>query len=133
MYSWGGYCTEAPSYNLINLTPPQTVSSLGSFFFAMATHPEIQKRAQHEIDTVIGTHRLPEFADRPSLPFVEALYREVMRFKPVLPLGVAHASTADDIYEGYFIPKGGCQSPCWHIFLLNMTACLGATVISNIW
>jgi len=91
-----------------------TASTLASFFLAMAVHPDIQKKAQSEIDTVIGTHRLPEFEDRPSLPFVEALYREVLRWKPVLPLGVAHAASADDMYNGYFIPKG-------------------ATVISNIW
>ncbi|KAJ6512839.1 cytochrome P450 [Mycena sanguinolenta] len=91
-----------------------TVSSLASFFLAMALYPDIQKKAQTEIDTVIGTTRLPEFGDRSSLPFVEALYREVMRWRPVAPLGVAHASTADDVYSGYFIPKG-------------------TTVISNIW
>jgi cytochrome P450 len=72
----------------------------------MAVHTDIQKKAQSEIDTVIGTHRLPEFEDRPSLPFVEALYREVMRWKPVAPLGVAHAASTDDICNGYFIPKG---------------------------
>jgi len=91
-----------------------TVSALASFFLAMAVHPDIQKKAQNEIDTVIGTHRLPDFEDRPSLPFIEALYREVMRWKPVAPLGVAHATTADDVYNGYFIPKG-------------------AMVLSNIW
>ncbi|KAF7346407.1 O-methylsterigmatocystin oxidoreductase [Mycena sanguinolenta] len=84
------------------------------FFLAMAIHPEVQKKAQIEIDTVIGTHRLPDFEDRPSLPYIEAVYREVMRWKPVVPLGLAHANTTDDIYNGYFIPKG-------------------ATVISNIW
>ncbi|KAF7374566.1 CyP450 monooxygenase [Mycena sanguinolenta] len=83
-----------------------TVSSLVSFFLAMALYPDIQKKAQTEIDTIIGTDRLPEFEDRPSLPFVEAVYRELMRWRPVLPLGVAHASTADDVYDGYFIPKG---------------------------
>ncbi|KAJ7366935.1 cytochrome P450 [Mycena albidolilacea] len=91
-----------------------TVSILGSFFLAMAVHPDVQKKAQIEIDTIVGPHRLPEFEDRPSLPFVEALFREVFRWRPVLPLGVAHATTADDIYNGYFIPKG-------------------ATVIANIW
>ncbi|KAF7346364.1 O-methylsterigmatocystin oxidoreductase [Mycena sanguinolenta] len=83
-----------------------TVSALASFFLAMALHPDVQKKAQTEIDTVVGIHQLPEFKDRPSLPYVEALYREVMRWKPVLPLGLAHASSADDIYNGYFIPKG---------------------------
>ncbi|KAJ7196596.1 hypothetical protein B0H12DRAFT_985412, partial [Mycena haematopus] len=48
-------------------------------FLAMATHPMFRKKAQTEIDSVVGTDRLPEFEDRPSLPFVEALYREVMR------------------------------------------------------
>ncbi|KAF7374569.1 hypothetical protein MSAN_00341500 [Mycena sanguinolenta] len=91
-----------------------TVSCLASFFLAMALYPDIQKKAQTEIDTVIGTDRLPEFEDRPSLPFVEALYRELMRWKPVTPLGLARASTADDVYNGYFISKG-------------------TTVISNIW
>ncbi|KAJ6585036.1 cytochrome P450 [Mycena capillaripes] len=91
-----------------------TTSALASFFLAMALHPDVQKKAQNEIDTVISDQRLPEFEDRPFLPFVEALYREVLRWKPVLPLGVAHATTEDDVYEGYFIPKG-------------------ATVISNIW
>ncbi|KAJ6466260.1 cytochrome P450 [Mycena sanguinolenta] len=88
------------------------VSSLASFCLAMALYPEIQKKAQTEIDTVIGAGRLPEFEDRPSLPFVEALYREVMRWKPVTPLGVAHASTEDDVYNGYFIPKGNSLSVC---------------------
>ncbi|KAF7346415.1 putative cytochrome P450 [Mycena sanguinolenta] len=91
-----------------------TVSALATFFLAMATHPEVQKKAQTEIDTVVGTHRLPEFKDRPSLPFVEAVLREIIRWKPVGPLGVPHASTVDDIYNGYFIPKG-------------------TTVIGNIW
>jgi len=91
-----------------------TVSVLASFFLAMALHPDIQKKAQDEIDAVVGTHRLPEFEDRPSLPFLEALYREVMRWRPVTPLGVAHATSTHDVYNGYFIPKG-------------------AMVISNIW
>ncbi|KAF7374547.1 Cytochrome P450 [Mycena sanguinolenta] len=91
---------------LVQFQPMRTLSShpLLHFFLAMALYPDIQKKAQAEIDAVIGTDRLPEFEDRPSLPFVEALYREVMRRKPVTPLGVAHASIADDVYNGYFIP-----------------------------
>ncbi len=83
---------------------------MASFFLAMAIHPDIQRRAQNEIDTIIGTHRLPEFEDRPSLPYVEALLRELMRWKPPLPLGVFYATTEDDTYYGYFIPKGNMQS-----------------------
>lgn len=77
----------------------------------MVCNPEVQKKAQAEIDRVVGPHRLPNFDDRPSLPYAEALYREVMRWRPVVPLSVPHAATEDDAYKGYFIPKGeGLQS-----------------------
>ncbi|KAF8869911.1 cytochrome P450, partial [Infundibulicybe gibba] len=72
----------------------------------MAISPDVQRRAQNEIDSVIGNDRLPEPGDRPSLPYVEAVYREVMRWRPVLPLGLPHTSTEDDIYRDFFIPKG---------------------------
>ena len=51
----------------------------------MALNPEAQHKAQLELDRVIGSERLPEFADRSSLPYVEALMREVMRLHPVIP------------------------------------------------
>ncbi|KAF8990310.1 cytochrome P450 [Cyathus striatus] len=82
-----------------------TVSAMGTFFLAMLTSTDVQLKAQNEIDTVIG-NRLPEYTDRESLPYVEAVYREVMRWNPVVPLSVPRSTTADDIYNGYYIPKG---------------------------
>ena len=72
----------------------------------MAIHPGIQEKAQTEIDRVIGRNRLPEFSDRPKLPYIEGIYREVLRSRPPLPLGGPHALLEDDHYKGYFIPKG---------------------------
>ncbi|KAF8869404.1 cytochrome P450 [Infundibulicybe gibba] len=72
----------------------------------MAISPNIQQRAQNEIDSIIGNDCLPELGDWPSLPYVEAVYREVMRWCPVLPLGLPHTSTEDDVYRGFFVPKG---------------------------
>ncbi|PPQ67719.1 hypothetical protein CVT25_009325 [Psilocybe cyanescens] len=83
-----------------------TVSALESFFLAMSLFPEIQKKAQKEIDQVIGVTRLPTTADRPALPYVEAVYRELMRWAPVTPLNLEHTTTEDDIYKGFYIPKG---------------------------
>ncbi|KAF8957568.1 cytochrome P450 [Flammula alnicola] len=82
------------------------ISASGTFFYAMAIHPEVQKKAQEEIERVVGTMRLPNFGDRRSLPYIEAIYREVLRWKPPIPLGVPHSLTEDDYYKGYFIPKG---------------------------
>ncbi|KAF8895100.1 cytochrome P450 [Infundibulicybe gibba] len=89
-----------------NNVDPQTVASIATFFYAMATNPDVQLKAQNEIDAAVGNDRLPAPGDRPSLPYVEALYREVMRWRPAFPLGVPHASTEDDVYKGFFIPKG---------------------------
>ena len=59
-----------------------------------------------ELDAVVGPHRLPSCADRGSLPYIEAIMKECLRWQPVTPLGAAHMTTADDEYRGYFIPKG---------------------------
>jgi cytochrome P450 len=83
-----------------------TVSSLSSLFLALVLYPDVQKRAQAELDTVIARERLPTFGDRPRLPYIDALCRELLRWQMVTPLGVPHASTEDDVYNGFFIPKG---------------------------
>lgn len=53
----------------------------------MMNNPEVQERAQAEIDKVVGIDRLPNFDDLPALPYVGALIREVKRWHPVTPLG----------------------------------------------
>ena len=58
-----------------------------SFTLAMVKNPRIWKRAQAEIDATVGTDRLPEYDDRPSLPYVDAIIRETLRWKPVTPMG----------------------------------------------
>lgn len=72
------------------LTPKQTVSAIYSFFLALALHPEVLKKAQSEIDAVVGSERLPTFADRPHLPYVNALVLEVFRWHTVVPTGKSH-------------------------------------------
>ncbi|KAI0070807.1 cytochrome P450 [Panus rudis PR-1116 ss-1] len=83
-----------------------TVSSMMSFFLAMTLYPDVQKKAQEEIDNVIGTGRLPEFSDIASLPYVGAIVDETLRWHPVLPISLYHSLQEDDFYNGYFLPKG---------------------------
>lgn len=64
-----------------------TTSALTTTILAMVLFPEAQKKAQEEIESVIGGDRLPQFSDRESLPYIEAFYREVMRWHPATPLG----------------------------------------------
>jgi len=82
-----------------------TASAIESSFLAMVLHPDIQKRAQDEIDRVVGSNRLPSFADKSSLPYISCIAWECLRWNPVAPL-VSHSLTEDDEYKGYLIPKG---------------------------
>ena len=86
----------------------QTLSTIRTFLLVMALNPEAQKRAQIELDAVIGPDRLPSLSDRCSLPYIEALVMECYRWHPTLPLSVVRTYTGeeDDEYKGYRIPKG---------------------------
>ncbi|KAK0185199.1 cytochrome P450 [Armillaria mellea] len=84
-----------------------TVSALLSAILAFILYPEVQARAQAEVDAVIGHGiRLPDFDDRPQMPYINAVVLEVLRWNPVVPLAVAHRSTKEDVYKGYHIPAG---------------------------
>ena len=69
---------------------------MSTFILAMVLYPEVQKKAQAELDSVIGMGRLPGFEDRDRLPYVSALCKEVHRWHPAGPLGVAHRVMRDD-------------------------------------
>lgn len=68
----------------------------------MLHYPDVQKLAQAEIDKIVGKDRLPTLADRASLPYTEALYKEVLRWQPLGPIGIPHrySATCDDEYNG---------------------------------
>lgn len=75
--------------------------------------------AQEEIDRVVGTDRLPTLADPPALPYVDPLYKEVLRWNTGIPFGLPDSTTQDDTItvkaargeEQYTIPKGSMLLP----------------------
>jgi len=54
-----------------------TVSALQTFILAMTLYPEVQRRAQAEIDQIVGNSRLPDFSDQDALPYVQAVLKEI--------------------------------------------------------
>ncbi|EIM81798.1 cytochrome P450 [Stereum hirsutum FP-91666 SS1] len=93
-----------------------TSASIMTFFLAMLLHPEVQRRAQAEIDSVVGRDRIPNFSDRNILPFIDNIIWECARWQPAAPLAMAHLSTEDVVYEGYAISKGTTILPnTWSI------------------
>jgi cytochrome P450 len=64
-----------------------TGSALLSFFLAMLVYPEVQAKAQAEVDRVVGPGRLPDFSDQKDMPYVQAVVNECLRWIPVVPTG----------------------------------------------
>lgn len=112
-------------------------------------YPEVQRKAQEQLDAVIGRDRLPTFEDMEALPYIQAVVKEMLRWHPVTPLGtscvvgpifpsldrlsaIVHRGMANDEYNGYFIPKGSLvvgnawyepvvNAPLWlHLKGMNM-------------
>ncbi|KAK7445157.1 hypothetical protein VKT23_009588 [Stygiomarasmius scandens] len=72
----------------------------------MVLHPQVLRKAQEEMDRVVGVDKLPTLEDRKNLPFFECVLKEVLRWNPPVPLGLPHRLMQDDVYCGYYIPKG---------------------------
>jgi hypothetical protein len=64
-----------------------TVAAVISFFLAMLVYPDVQAKAQAEVNRVVGMDRLPGLEDRPELPYIEGVVNECLRWLPVLPIG----------------------------------------------
>ncbi|VUC20426.1 unnamed protein product [Clonostachys rosea] len=88
-----------------------TVSSLSSLALAMLKFPKVQHKAQNEIDNITSQNRLPYFDDRPKLPYINAVVKEILRWFPVTPLGMSHTVDEDIIFKDYLIPKGAILLP----------------------
>lgn len=100
LIKWSGYSMFTAGF-------ATTTETINTFIYAMMAYPEVQTRAQAEIDAIIGHERLPGIADIEKLPFTNALLKEVIRWcSPVTAgQGVPHRLRRDDYYHGYLIPK----------------------------
>lgn len=94
-FSWSGDCESG--YWIFDLTCTdvempsiQTESTLLTFMLAMVRHPEVARRAQVEIDEAIGRDRLPTLDDRGSLPYIDCIVKETLRWNPPTPLGMPY-------------------------------------------
>jgi len=77
----------------------------------LSRHPEEAKLAQAEIDSVTSIARLPDFDDRPGLPYVDYILKEVYRINAPVPLGIPHRASITSDYRGWTIPEGSLVLP----------------------
>ncbi|KAF9063065.1 cytochrome P450 [Rhodocollybia butyracea] len=92
------------------------VATIASFILAMLMNPDMQTRAQRELDRVLAPGDLPTFSLEPDLPYIQAIVWEALRHQPAVPLCFPHLVTEDDVYSGYLIPKDSIIMPnIWSI------------------
>ncbi|KAF9644779.1 cytochrome P450 [Thelephora ganbajun] len=90
---------------LIEDGPDTTSAFLQTFVFALMNWPEAQKRAQEEVEMVIGPDRIPAVQDIDDLPYVQALIKETHRWRPTVPLALPHTTIGNILYKEYVIPQ----------------------------
>ncbi|KAL1722891.1 cytochrome P450 [Schizophyllum commune] len=90
-----------------------TVATILNFTLDMLANPEVQRRAQAELDSVLEPGRLPEYGDEERLPYITAIMKETMRLYPVAPMALPHlhSGKTDDVYRDFLIPKGAFLIP----------------------
>lgn len=67
------------SYQVTLAASETTAAAVMTFILAMLIHPGVQRKAQQELDSVVGSDRLPDFSDRPRLPYLSAIIKETLR------------------------------------------------------
>uniref|UniRef100_A0A8D1LWV0 Cytochrome P450 1A n=1 Tax=Sus scrofa TaxID=9823 RepID=A0A8D1LWV0_PIG len=105
----GGLISQEKTINLVNDifgAGFDTITTAISWsLLYLVTYPEIQKKIQKELDTVIGRARRPRLSDRPQLPYMEAFILELFRHTSFVPFTIPHSTTRDTTLNGFYIPK----------------------------
>ncbi|XP_050418754.1 cytochrome P450 2D3 [Patella vulgata] len=82
----------------------------------MVLHPEVQKKCQEEIDSVVGDGRMVNWSDKSKMSYNEATLLEVQRLGNAVPMSLPHTTDKDTIVKGYLIPEGS-------LVFANLYAC----------
>ncbi|KZT58493.1 cytochrome P450 [Calocera cornea HHB12733] len=91
-----------------------TSSALRSLLAGLVLFPEVQEKAQAELDRVIGRDRAPGIEDRDILPYCAAIVPELLRWQPPTPFALPHVLAQDEEFQGHVLPKN-------------------ATILGNVW
>ncbi|KAF5695700.1 cytochrome P450 monooxygenase [Fusarium mundagurra] len=111
-----GISEEQAAYaagGLVEAGSESTSTVINAWIQVCQMYPHVVTAAQEELDRVVGSDRIPTYADEDNLPYIRAMVKETLRFWPITKPGMNHALTDDDWYDGYFIPKGSVVMLNW--------------------
>lgn len=105
-WRWGLHSLQFLGGEILEGGADTTSSTLISFIMAMACWPDYQRKAQEEMDAVVGPDRTPQWENYDQLPYIAQIQKETLRWRCVTVSGVPHVAREDDLYKGFVIPKG---------------------------
>ncbi|GIY60315.1 cytochrome P450 2U1 [Caerostris darwini] len=104
----GSFTDERLKANAMTLFFEGTESSsstIVSLLLELTKHPDVQKKIQQELDSVVGRERLPSWLDKPNLPYLDATLQELYRFGSLFLVTTMYSNFKETTIEGYKIPK----------------------------
>ncbi|RSL94160.1 hypothetical protein CDV31_014440 [Fusarium ambrosium] len=111
-----GISEEQAAYaagGLVEAGSESTSTVINAWILVCQIYPTVATATQQELDRVVGFERMPTYEDEDKLPYIRAMVKETLHFWPITKPGMNHASTEDDWYNGYFIPKGSLVMLNW--------------------
>ncbi|XP_046583891.1 vitamin D(3) 25-hydroxylase-like [Haliotis rubra] len=85
-------------------------------------YPEVQEKCFQQIKEHIGLERRPTMLDKPNLPYVEAVYSEILRHVDMVPTGMPYTVPCGVKFMGYTFPEGFTIIPMLNSVLHDQTA-----------
>lgn len=90
----------------------KTTTTLKWAILLMMRYPDIQNKVHQELDQVFGSaKKIPTVADKPHLPYTNAVLQEVLRYSNVVPSNYGRVLTKDTVIKGFILPLGTVVVP----------------------
>ncbi|XP_040290554.1 cytochrome P450 2A13-like [Bufo bufo] len=99
------------AFELFTAGTETTSNTLQFSLLLMMQYPHVQEKVQKEIDTIIGSSRMPGMADQSQMHYTNAVVHEIMRYVDIVPMALAHQVSEDTFFRGFMIPKGTIVFP----------------------
>ncbi|CAL4946514.1 unnamed protein product [Urochloa decumbens] len=92
--------------NLLGAGTETTSTTMEWTMTLLLNHPHVLKKAQEEIDSIVGSDRLVNKNDLPHLPYLHCVINETLRLYPAAPMLLPHEASTDCKIHGYDVPAG---------------------------